>query len=162
MSNNSFLPEKIVVTRNSGSGYISEVFSFETWQNINGFIAAMIFFMFLYIAPWISGIILILYCLEIGELVIPTTSNIIGILYSVYLIIDIKKEWLLSIFLNFFYQKPDHEMIIHFNISTIVTHTILLIFGEELFKKFNHNRFLLFLFISCLTFTLYFFIKNVF
>lgn len=162
MSNNSFLPEKVIVTRDSGSGYISEVFSFETWQNINGFIAAMIFFMFLFIAPWASGIILILYCLEIGELVIPTTSNIVGILYSVYMIIDIKKGWLLSVFLNFFYTEKDHEMIIAFNISTIITHTILLIFGEELFKKFNNSAFLLFLFISCLTMTLFFFIKNLF
>ena len=165
MSSNSFVPEKIVVTRSrggSGGGYISEIFSLDTWANINGFFALLIFIMFVFIEPCVSGIILVLYCLEIGELVTPISSNIIGILYSGYLIFDIKKEWILSFFLKLFYEKTDNEIIIDFNVAAIITHVILLIFGDELFNRFNQSRFSLFIFIAIVTGVSFLFIKILF
>ena len=162
MSNNSFLPEKVIVSRNSGNGYISEVFSFDTWMNINGFFAFIAFLIFVFFQPWISGIILLLYCLEISSLTTPIKSNIFGILYSSYLIFDIKKEWFFSIFIYFFYEKKDMGMIIAFNFTAIIIHTLLLVFGEQLYKRLENNRFLLFLTISSATCSLFYLLKILF
>ena len=145
MSNNSFLPEKIIVSRNTDRGMISEVFSFDTWANIQGFFFFIFFIMFVFVEPFLSGIFLILYCLEIYYLHTPIKTNIFGILYSGYLILDIKKEWLLSIFLHFFYKKEEFGMIINFNISAIIAHGVLCVFGEDIYKGVGESRFLLFL-----------------
>ena len=148
----SILPEKIVRTTRTGNGYFSEIFSLENWVNLNIFWFLVLLIVFVFISPAISAILLILFCIDIDQYEKPISLNIIGILVSTYLLFDIHKYWIMSIFYHMVFDAKEIENIIRFNYSSLGSNLFVLIFAEELYNFAGNNKFISLIYIMGLLF----------
>jgi hypothetical protein len=158
MSFNIF-PEKIVKTRETSNGYFSEVFDFSTWSNI-GFIGIIFIFIGVAIfAPVFAGLILLYqtFTKKSGDIML----NIFSILCSAYILLDLKKEWIVSIIMRPFYDANERKEVVLINIALIASNTILFIIGDALYDLFGKSKIFYFLFTVALTFFIYLLTKNI-
>lgn len=150
----NFLPEKVARTRSYSNGTsITEIFSIDTWANLGMF--EIIFFLF-FIAlffPIISFFILMGYIIDMEYN--KSEFNVYGILLSVYLIIDTKKEWILNIIHSNFFDKDEIKLMVDANGAVILTHLTLLIFGDAIFLLAAKSRLIAFVYIAIGTFFYY-------
>jgi hypothetical protein len=149
MSNTNIFPEKVVRTRSTGDGgFFSEIYSLETWANLGilGFCIALFFLTA--ISPLISSLLALLFCLDIDSDDKPIQLNIIGIILSVYLLVDINKEWVMSFLYNFVFNPQEFQNVIHINCASIFTNVLLLIFPNLIYNLAFKNKFICFLYVA--------------
>jgi hypothetical protein len=161
MSDNKIFPDKIIKTRKTSYGYRSTEYSYETIATHNGFLGMLIFIALSFVSPFISGIFLIMFCID-ASFEAPINYNYFGIIYSGYLIYDIKKEWLLSAVMGMMYDKSHFQNIIYLNITFILAHILLLIYGDDLCDGSNGNGFSLFIWLSVFVLIVFFITKFIF
>ena len=61
--------------------------------------------------------------------------SIFGIIFSLYFLIDYKQGWIVSFILRFFEDENWMRFIFACNLSLLITHILLLIFGDTIFYK---------------------------
>lgn len=148
----SILPEKIVRTRATSNGYFSEIFSLENWVNLNIFWFIIIFLVFVFVSPGISAILLILFCIDIDQYEKPISLNIIAMLVSTYLLVDIHKKWIMSVFYMLFFDAKELQTIIRLNYSSLGSNLFVFVFAEELYNFAGQNKFISLIYILGLLF----------
>jgi hypothetical protein len=144
MSKNILFPDKIIKTRKTSYGYRSTEYSYETIATHNGFLGMLLFIALSCASPFISGIFLIFYCID-ATYDTPVKYNYFGIIYSGYLIFDIKKEWLLSAVMSMIYDKSHFQNIIYLNVALLFAHILLLIYGDDICDGSEGNGLSLFI-----------------
>lgn len=152
----SIFPEKVVRTRGtSDGGFFSEIYSLDSWVNLGllGFCIALLFF--IVGAPIISSVLVLLFCVDIDQYEKPHSLNIVGILLSVYLLIDIYKGWVMSFLFSFIFDSQDIEKIIYINCASIFTNLFVLIFADTIFNLSGKSNFISFIYISAILFISY-------
>lgn len=152
----SIFPEKIVRTRGtSDGGFISEVYTLEAWGNLGCLGICILLFIFTTVLPAVSAILALLFCIDIDRSDRPHSLNIIGILLSIYLLIDIHNDWVISFLFNVVFSPNEMERVIHINHASILTNILVLIFSDLIFNLSGKNNFVSFLIISAILFASY-------
>lgn len=151
--NPNIFPEKIVRTTGTSGGFMSEVYDIKTWGNL-GFIGIVFLLAIVAIfAPVFAGLLLLYQCLTKSDG--DEGINIFSILFAIYILIDIKRKWFISIIMSPFYDSKEIIEVININGSLILLNLILLFFGGLIFKAFGQSRFIYFLFTGIVGFVLY-------
>lgn len=159
MSLNIF-PEKIVKTRGTSGGYMSEIYDINTWGNL-GFIGIVFVLIIVAIfAPVFAGLILLYQCITKNDE--DEGLNIFSILCSVYILFDLKKEWVISIIMMPFYDASERNEVVDINFCLILTNVVFLFFGGVIFNIVGKSRFIYFILVFGFAFFTYLFFGNLF
>lgn len=154
----SVLPEKIIRTRNSdGSKSNSEIYSLDNWLNLNvsSILLIPLILIFIIFIPAISAFMLLSFCLKIDRKEKPIGLCIFGGLFSLYLLLDIHKGWILSTIIDFFYNKTEMPHVIYLNGATFITSFFVLLYSDSIFEKSGKSKFISFLYIAAITLFFY-------
>lgn len=157
----SFYPEKIVRTTSYGNGNsISEVFSFQSWGELT--MGAFLFFLciFVLVSPAISALILLFYCIDAH--LEPIEYNIFGLIISIYILIDIRNQWVMNFLLNLFFDKKEMQLVVYINGATAIVHLLYAFLGELVFLFALRSKFIFFIYTLVITYVAYLIAKFIF
>lgn len=158
----SIFPEKVVKTRGSnGTSFTSEIYSLESWTNLNILGFAIISFFVLSFIPLLAALMLLLFCIDIDSDNKPYFLCVLGILISFYILVDINNGWIISKIIIFFYDKQRMHYVISLNIASLITSVVLLIFSNTIFFMSVKNNFISFIYIAVIFFIAYIFSDTV-
>lgn len=143
----SIFPEKVVRTRGSdGTSFISEIYSLDSWAEMGFWGIAFMIFFGTFISPFIGPLCLLMYCFEANSK--PIGLNMIGILFPLYLLIDIHNGWIISIIMISLFKKEEIPIIEYVSATSILLHICLLLWGNLMFNILGKNRIIFFLILS--------------
>ena len=156
MSKSNLFPEKIVRTRSTGDGgFISEVYTLEAWGNLGCLGICISLFIFTAVLPAVSSILALLFCIDIDRSDRPHSLNIIGILLSIYLLIDIHNDWLISFLFKIVFEPNEIKDIIYVNCASILVNILILFFSDSIYELAGKNKFISCLYIAISIFLIY-------
>lgn len=139
MSKLNIFPEKIVKTKDSnGNSYRSEVYSLEALANLNLIGFLIVCLILGAILPFISPICLLIYCFTAKGQETKSWPIVVGLLTSLYLIFDIKKEWLISKLIALAYGDK-FTMVMPLSVTSVIISLMLLFFGKPLYDITKRN-----------------------
>jgi hypothetical protein len=128
-----FFASHVIKTKNSdGTTTTSEIFSMEAIANQNLltiFIGLAIIGLF---APFFSILLAVIYVVLSDEG--PKLLSLIGVAGCVYLLYDIKHEWLGSLFLGLWSTQGEMDFYIKLTMSMLLVHVVHLLFGNILYE----------------------------
>ena len=138
MSN--IFPEKIVKSTKTSSGFFTEVYSLEAWSNLTLIKFILIILVFFLVLPFVSMILLLMFCHDMNRTEKPYGLLIISLLGSLYLLFDIANNFIVSTLISLFYNIEKLHSIVYLNMSVVLTSLILIFFSDEIFKICGSKR----------------------
>lgn len=149
--NVNILPEKIIRTKDrNGKSIWSEVYSLDSYSDL-GFVGLIaILAVTLVIFPFFSSLCLLAYVIDMHLDNRPIYYNLIGFIVSVYLLIDMHNRWLISLLMSVFSSAKELDIAKTLNITLALTHVLVLILGNVIYKLSGENKFISFLCIGVL------------
>jgi hypothetical protein len=154
--NNNIFPEKIIRTTGSdGSNFTSRIYSFENWGNLSLIGLGYFFAVLAVIAPFASLVLLLFYTLSIDRIPSYCSHNFFGGIFSLYLLFDIHKGWLLSVLIDIFTEPEEFKQVIYLQIGLLILHTLLFFFGNLVYTLCLRSKFISFLAISFMVYISY-------
>lgn len=155
MNENNLFPEKIIKTRDSeGKSVFSEVYTFQSWGNLTILEWVFILIIGALVGPFFSLLLLVFYCLDAQKT--PIIYNVMGILASIYIILDINFDWFLTFVMKLIFTPKELHQIMCLNASLLITHSLLLFIGDSLFDVSGKNKFWLFIYLCGIVVGFYF------
>lgn len=133
MSFFNLLPEKVLRTQNQdGSTTRSELYTWDADVNRQMYPILTLLVVGIVFAPFLSTLLLVMYCWEIQRN--PIHFNILAIVVSIYLLVDINHGWFLSMIMDWSTSHNIIVKIVYLNGAMILLNLIVIFVGSTIYK----------------------------